>query len=168
MARKKQKKSEGKSKFPFLLLLMMSLTISAIAFAGYMWFEHQKVKDTLMNTASETVARPAVVSPEPIYFPLEAFTISLKPSVPGSPKILYIGLTLKLANETSKQNIEKFLPEIRSRLLMLFSHQEPGDLLNDEGKQRLMSEIKDAINKSLNGQDSIQITDVLFNAFILR
>ncbi|WP_410200569.1 flagellar basal body-associated FliL family protein [Klebsiella variicola] len=51
---------------------------------------------------------------------------------------------------------------------MLFSHQESGDLLNDEGKQRLMSEIKDVINKSLNGQDSIQITDVLFNAFILR
>lgn len=168
MVRKKQKKSEGKSKFPFLLLLMMSLTISAIAFAGYMWFEQQKVKDAQLNTTSDTTTNVAVASPTPIYFPLETFTISLKPSAPGSPKILYIGLTLKLANEVSRQNIEKFLPEIRSRLLMLFSQQVSGELLNDEGKQRLMSEIKDIVNQSLSGNDSVQITDVLFNAFILR
>ncbi|WNN54665.1 flagellar basal body-associated protein FliL (plasmid) [Hafnia alvei] len=168
MARKKQNSREEKNKFPFLLLLMMSLTISATAFAGYMWFEHQKVKEVLLDQTSGKVSNVTVESAEPIYFPLETFTLSLKPSAQESARVLYIGLTLKLANDMSKNNIEKFLPEIRSRLLMLFSQQIASELLSDDGKQQLVSQIKNVVNKPLNDHENVQVTDVLLNAFILR
>lgn len=163
-----QNGGEGKKKFPFLLLLMMSLAIAATAVAGYMWYEHQKVKDVLLDQVSGKSASMAEEKEEPIYFPLETFTVSLKPSTQDSPRVLYIGLTLKLTNETSKNNIVKFLPDIRSRLLMLFSQQVGSELQTYEGKQQLVSEIKNVVNKPLNDYENVQATDVLFNAFILR
>ncbi|WP_024527755.1 flagellar basal body-associated protein FliL [Serratia fonticola] len=166
MARKKQNSSEGKNKF--LLLLMISLTVFSFAVAGYMWFERQKIKETLLDQSSGKAADLPVEVTVPIYYPLETFTLSLKPSAQGSTRVLYIGLTLKLANEMSKDSIEKFLPEIRSRLLMLFSQQMANELLSDAGKQNLVSEIKKVVNKPLSEHENVQVTDVLFNAFILR
>lgn len=84
MARKKQSSSEGKNKF--LLLLMISLTVFSFAVAGYMWFERQKIKETLLDQSSgKTADRPVEIT-VPIYYPLETFTLSLKPSAQGSTK----------------------------------------------------------------------------------
>lgn len=168
MARKKQNSGEGKNKFPFLLLLMMGLAIFATAFAGYIWFEHQKVKQAMLEKSSTNADNLSSEITLPIYYPLETFTLSLKPSAQESARVLYIGLTLKLADEVSKDSIEKFLPEVRNRLLMLFSQQTANELLSDAGKQNLLSEIKNVVNKPFSDRESVQVTDVLFNAFILR
>ena len=64
--------------------------------------------------------------------------------------------------------LEKYLPEYRSRLFMLLTHQTYEDLATDEGKHRLMTNIKSELDKPLAFNQSIRVTDVLINEFILR
>ncbi len=42
-----------------------------------------------------------------------------------------------------------FLPEVRSRLLMLLSRQEAGHLANEQGKQQLVAQIKETLSAPL-------------------
>lgn len=165
---KKRNISDGKNKIPWVLLFFMSLAISTMALAAYIWFEHQAVKKQLLERTEGINSEPAIVSPAPIYYQMETFTLSLKPSEQENRRVLYIGLTLKLKDEKSKENIEKFLPEIRSRLLVFFSQQSANELSTDEGKPQLADKIKETINQLQTNQEHIQVTDVLFNAFILR
>jgi flagellar FliL protein len=168
MAKKDNEISDGKKKLPFALLLLTGLALGAIAVAGFVWYEFQNVKSQMINQTGE-VEKTAVAIPPPIYVPMEVFTLTLKPSSQGGPsRVLHIGLTLKLADEESREHLEKFLPEIRSRLLILFSQQMAEQLTHDNGKHGLIEKIKDVVNKPIAGEARVHVTDVLFNAFILR
>lgn len=168
MAKRNKENSESGKKFPFVLLLLMSLAIGAIAVAGGIWFEYQSVKVQLTDQVSD-VKKGAPTVQEPIYVPMDAFTLTLKPSAQAmGSRVLHIGFTMKLSDEESKQNLEKFLPEIRSRLLILFSQQVAEQLTADNGKHELIDEIIEVVNKPLTNNERILVTDVLLNAFILR
>lgn len=103
-----------------------------------------------------------------IYFPLEAFTLNLTSANQPGGRVLYIGLTLKLNDKKSQENVKELLPEIRSHLLVLFSQQIVSELLTAEGKQKLANETKELINQLFVGKQQVEVIDVLFNAFILR
>jgi len=60
------------------------------------------------------------------------------------------------------------MPEVRSRLLILLAHQTATDISSDEGKTGLTEKIKETVSKPLAPNHSAVVTDVLFNAFILR
>ncbi|WP_392432545.1 flagellar basal body-associated protein FliL [Yersinia sp. HM-2024] len=152
----------------WVLLLVTILAISTIALGGYIWLEQQKMKKHLLEVNAGASSELAVEIPAPIYYQMETFTLSLKPSEKESRRVLYIGLTLKLKDEKSKENIEKFLPDIRSGLLVLFSQQSANELSTDEAKPQLAEKIKEQINQPKTNHEHIQVTDVLFNAFILR
>lgn len=62
-----------------------------------------------------------------------------------------------------------YLPEVRSRLLLLFSRQDAAVLATEEGKKNLIAEIKTTLSTPLvAGQPKQDVTDVLYTAFILR
>lgn len=110
-----------------------------------------------------------VVEPiAPVYVPLDTFTVSLKPGSEEYDRVLYIGLTLRVGNEEDKSRIEKYLPEVRSRLLMLFSGRSAEELSVNEGKSQLIQDIKQILSTPLDEKSGVTVTDVLFNAFILR
>ena len=62
-----------------------------------------------------------------------------------------------------------YLPEVRSRMLLLLSRQDATKLATDEGKKQLAADIKATLSAPLiAGQPKQDITDVLYTAFILR
>ncbi len=62
-----------------------------------------------------------------------------------------------------------YLPEVRSRLLLLLSRQSAAALATEQGKQALVEQIKQALAPPLvKGQPPQVVDDVLFTAFILR
>lgn len=62
-----------------------------------------------------------------------------------------------------------YLPEVRSRLLLLLSRQSAAALSNEQGKQDLVKQIKAVLAPPLvQGQPQQVVNDVLFTAFILR
>ncbi|POT54775.1 flagellar basal body-associated protein FliL [Citrobacter amalonaticus] len=165
MPKKNQNSAGGKKKNLTILLLLLIMTGTCVI-AGYTLYEMKSIKQLAVDGAPEqTVSIESVV---PVYIPLETFTVSLKPTQRENDRILYIGLTLRVRDDKSQELIEKYLPEVRSRLLVLFSKQTADELSTDDGKYQLVDNIKTVMNKPLAADQSAVVTDVLFNAFILR
>jgi len=167
MSNKNKKAAGGRSRRPFLMILMFIVMIAACGFAGYLFWEMKKLQANPINT-DETAAVPKPVEAEPLYQSLSTFTVSLKPTEKESDRVLFIGVSLRMADKNSLLTLEKFLPEYRSRLLILLSKLSYEELSTNEGKQQLMDKIKDEVSKPLASKQAVSVTDVLFNEFILR
>lgn len=165
MSKKKSIKQGGSKKL--LLLLVLLLLAGFAATAGYFWYQLKEAKNQLSNETVTEKKKPAVPV-MPIYIPLDAFTVSLMPTKDESDRVLYIGLTLRVSDVHSKELIEKFLPDIRSKLLVMFSRQSYTGLSSQEGKEQLIDLIKGEVNKPLDENQNVKVNDVLLNAFILR
>ena len=138
--------------------LLVLITLAACATAGYSYWRMQQ------QPASAAKAEPEP-PPAPVFFALDTFTVNLG----DADRVLYIGVTLRLKDEASRQRINEYLPEVRSRLLLLFSRQDANTLATDEGKQKLVAAIKETLAPPLvTGQPQQVVTDVLYTAFILR
>lgn len=78
-------------------------------------------------------------------------------------------MTLRLKDEATRARLNEYLPEVRSRLLLLFSRQNAAELSTQAGKQKLIAAIKETLAAPLvAGQPKQVVTDVLYTAFILR
>lgn len=149
----------AKRKSSIWLILLVLVAIAASAGGGYSWWLLHKSKPT--NTQ--------IVAAIPVFMPLETFTVNLITPDNNLDRVLYIGLTLRLPDDTTRTKLNDYLPEVRSRLLLLLSRQSADSLSNEEGKQRLVNDIKTYLARQwLKGQPNQVISDVLFTAFILR
>ncbi|MEJ8321586.1 flagellar basal body-associated protein FliL [Kosakonia sacchari] len=167
MPKKKQAAQSGK-KSPLLVLLILLILIGMCAGGAYAYMEINKLKTQVANVNDGKTPAAAIEQAEPVYLDLDTFTVSLKPDAQENDRILYIGLTLKVKDAAMKAMLEKHLPEVRSNLLVLFSQQTAAELVGDKAKETLALKVKDAVNASLAGQPQPMVTNVLFNAFILR
>lgn len=165
---KKKHAAQGGKKSPLLILLILLVVLGVCAIGAYAYVEISKLKNQVTHINSGKPPAAPVVEATPVYMDLDTFTVSLKPDAHDSDRILYIGLTLKVASAEAKVALEKHLPEIRSHLLVLFSQQTAAELTGDQAKALLAAKTKDAVNASLPGQHKPMVTNVLFNAFILR
>ena len=167
MSKKNQMKQGKNKKNSLLIIFILIAGLAATGMAGYFWYKMEQVKSQLSEESSSEGKKP-VEPVAPIYIPLDPFTASLMPTEEGGDRVLYIGLTLRVSDVHSKELIEKFLPDIRSRLLVLFSQQSAAALSSHEGKQALIKKIKEEVNHPLYENQSATVNDVLLNAFILR
>lgn len=139
--------------------LLVLITLAACATAGYSYWRMQQ-HPSATNAKAELPPPPA-----PVFFALDTFTVNLG----DADRVLYIGITLRLKDDTTRTRLSEYLPEVRSRLLLLFSRQDAAQLATDDGKQKLMDAIKQTLAQPLvKGQPGQVVTDVLYTAFILR
>lgn len=140
------------------LPLLVLVTLAACATAGYSYWRMQQ------NAASETKTQ-APPPAAPVFFALDTFTVNLG----DADRVLYVGITLRLKDEETRARLNEYLPEVRSRLLLLLSRQDATQLATDNGKQTLASAIKETLSAPLiAGHPKQVVTDVLYTAFILR
>ena len=147
-----------KSKRAIWIPLLVLITLAACATAGYSYWRMQQ------QPSASVKAEPAP-PPAPVFFALDTFTVNLG----DADRVLYIGITLRMKDEATRARLNEYLPEVRSRLLLLFSRQDASALATDVGKQKLVDAIKQTLATPLvNGQPKQEVTDVLYTAFILR
>lgn len=126
------------------------------------------VKEESFPVAQTVDGLPAENDLSPVYFPLDAFTVSLQPDDGDYGAMLYVGLTLRLRDEKTRELVENQLPELRNHLILLLSQQSPTSLSSAADKQVLLKQIKQQLNQQRpNGQPPF-VTDVFFNSFIVR
>ncbi|OZI18433.1 flagellar basal body protein FliL [Bordetella genomosp. 9] len=105
--------------------------------------------------------------PAPIFIPITPFTVTLQSA--DRERIVHVAMTLRVADEQSRQRIEKYMPEVRSRVLMLLSAQTPESVQTPQGKVDLASALLKAINKPFTPlPDGQYVTDVLFTEFVVQ
>lgn len=138
--------------------LLILITLAACASAGYSYWRLQQ------GASGEQVQKPKPPS-APIFYALDTFTVNLG----DADRVLYIGVTLRFQDETTRTRLSEFLPEVRSRLLLLFSRQDANFLATEDGKLKLIEAIKSTLATPLvAGAPPQVISDVLYTAFILR
>ncbi|OON35570.1 flagellar basal body-associated protein FliL [Izhakiella australiensis] len=159
----KAKAKGGKRKI--LIPVLIILTLAALGVAGYaVW---QLMHGDATDKAAEV--KKAEPPPAPVFFALDTFTVNLINPDNDPDRVLYVGFTLRLPDEETRRRLNDYLPEVRSRLLLLLSRQNASALANEQGKQELVKQIKEVLAPPLvPGQPSQVVTDVLFTAFILR
>src|SRR5690349_1411209 len=101
------------------------------------------------KAAAAHQAEAAKPPPEkPIFVALEPFTVNLQGE--GRAKFLHVGMALKVRGEPSKAQITEFMPELRSRTLMLLSNRTADSLVSPDDKAKLAEEIRTELNRPLN------------------
>lgn len=152
---------QGKRISGLLLIIMALFTLLSCFIAGYSWWLYQAKQQDEHQPEKRHLELPVFMS-------LEPFTVNLIDDEKRD-RVLYINITLRLINEETRKRLHEFMPEVRSRLLLLLSRQKAAELATDTGKVHLMSEIKQVLKPTLEREESEQIiSDVLFTTFILR
>jgi len=168
-----------------LFLLLLLLLVAGVSIAGTWFFLRwqaahelspvqlgvgaQGQAAMLTGRAQETpvIAMPAQPVPAPLFVPLAPFTATVEDQ--ESERILRVGITLRVAEEQTRTRIEKYLPEVRSRVLMVLSSQTPQSVRTPQGKADMAQAIMSAINQPFAPiPDGQHVTDVLFTEFVVQ
>lgn len=113
------------------------------------------------------VAEKAAPLPVPIFTPLEPFTVTVRNE--QSQRILYVAITLRLANESSRRVVTEYMPEVRDRVLRKLSEQRPDHVQTPEGRQALVQILTHTLQEPyLPHNKGPDITSVLFTAFVVQ
>lgn len=169
MANKKTNATKSGGGRSLLTILMFLFALIACAMAGYLLWElkFSPARTDAVVANEETEAKPAKPI-EPLYLSMNTFTVSLKPTASETDRVLYLGLSVRLADQDSLLTLEKFLPEYRSRLFILLTQQTYESLSTDAGKLALIETIKRQLSEPLASNQTIRPSDILINEFILR
>jgi flagellar FliL protein len=176
----------GSSRFLRPIIGLLVLLIVAAASVATTWMITTRSQRTAANSAVQInvgqpqppgggatpttfVAPPAVPQavPAPIFIPITPFTVTLQS--PDRERIVHLAVTLRVADEQSRQRLEKYMPEVRSRILMLLSAQTPESVQTPQGKVDLAAAIMKTANKPFSPlPDGQYVTDVLFTEFVVQ
>lgn len=156
------KSTDGSRKLLWLLILLVVLSSSAAAAAIYL------VLDQGDTAARAMVAQESAERQPPIFVKIEPFTVNLADDAYGS-RLLYAGLSLKVADAETREILEQHMPQVRSRLLLMFSGQQADELTRPGGKQQLADRVLAVLDAPMTDpQPELAIEDVLFTEFIVQ
>ena len=147
-----------------LLIVVIALLAAGAAGAG-VWFYMSQRSPAPASAATASAPAPLAV---PLFFPLESMTVNLQ-SDDGQQHFLRIGLTLKLNDPKTQQELSDHMPEVRSRILLALSNKHPEELAPLEGKRALATELQTLIEQPTDkGAAPIHVQDVLFTEFVVQ
>jgi flagellar protein FliL len=145
-----------------IILIVLIAIIAAGAAGAGVWFFMTKRPPAAASSAE------AAPQPLPLFFPLESMTVNLQ-SDDGQQHFLRIGLTLKLSDPKTQQELTDHMPEVRSHILLALSNKHPDDLAPLEGKRALATELKTLIEQPTDkGAAPLHVEDVLFTEFVVQ
>ncbi|WP_144111484.1 flagellar basal body-associated protein FliL [Paraburkholderia sp. BCC1886] len=145
-----------------ILIAVIAIVAAGAAGAGVWFF---MAKRAPASASAEAAPAPAAA---PTFFPLESMTVNLQ-SDDGQQHFLRVGLTLKLGDAKTQQELTDHMPEIRSRILLALSNKHPDDLAPLEGKRALATELQTLIEQPTDkGAAPIHVQEVLFTEFVVQ
>lgn len=152
-----------------MLKILLAIAVVAAASIGATMFYYEKSGLGLANAESpqaEPVAKAAPL-PAPIFTPLEPFTVTIRNE--QSQRILYVAITLRLTDESSRRLVTEYMPEVRDRVLRKLAEQTPDMVQTPEGRRALVQGLTTSLQQPyLPHNKGPDITSVLFTAFVVQ
>ena len=155
---------EGAGSNKLLLITMVTLVVISMgvaAFALYLVMGDREGRETV----------EVYVMPErqaPIFVTIDPFTVNLADDAMGS-RLLYTGITLMVNDKESQDILQEHMPQVRSRLIMLFTGKRASELTQPGGKEALADAVVEMLARPLTEhQPELQVREVLFTNFIVQ
>jgi flagellar FliL protein len=150
------------SKKLILIIAIVLIVLGAGGAAAYIML----AKPADGQAAEEKIEEP---SGPPTFVVMDQFVVNL--AEPDSTRYLQIGITYEVSGPSTSEEIKNFTPVIRSRILLVLSGKNVGNLTSIEGKQQLMDELVDLARVTIKGdpKDPTRgIRDVHFSSFVIQ
>jgi len=152
---------QGIARLWLILIILLVVLLGAGGAAGWLLLKHSKPA-----AGDKTVAAAAPKRAEkPVFLDIDSFTVNLE----GGDRLLYVGMTLQLGNESTQEFLRAHLPQVRNRMLMVLSGQDADTLITSDGKQKLAEAIRTSLLKQFaDAQPALLVDKVLFTQFIVQ
>lgn len=109
----------------------------------------------------------SAVMPSPIFVELDPFTVTLNNEY--KRRILYVGITLRVADEDSASTLTRYMPEVRDRILSQLAQQNADTVQTADGRQHLVQQLRSGISQPYVPEPTgPRVNDVLFTAFVVQ
>jgi flagellar FliL protein len=160
MAEEKSEEGQKKSKLP--LIIIGAVVVLALAGGGAWFFLKGGDADAEKEQAK---AKASALEAIPVYMPIDTLTVNLK----DSRQYLQLTITLQLKNGEDSALVKLYMPQVRTRALIVLASKKPEDVISSEGKLALLEELKTITEKPFTDKlEPIEILDVAFTSFIIQ
>ena len=158
MAEEKVEEGQKKSKLP--LIIIAAVVVLALA-GGGAWFFLKGDPEVDEKAKAKANALEAI----PVYMPIDTLTVNLK----DSRQYLQLTISLQLKNGDDSALIKLYMPQVRTRALIILASKKPEDVITSEGKLALLEELKTITEKPFTDKlEPIEILDVSLTSFIIQ
>jgi flagellar FliL protein len=154
-----------KPKSKKMLFIIIGVVVLALVGGGAAFFLLKKKPQTEEGAEgaepAAAHAKPAAPPPRkapdpktpPTFLPIENMVVNL--ADPGGGRFAQVGITLKLEDAKTADNVKLYMPSIRNAILMEISKRTADELLGIQGKEKLTR----AIVREVSGQLGFEIDD---------
>lgn len=116
---------------------------------------------------AEAEAQEAAPITEPVFVKLDTFTVNLNPE--EGEKYLQVDITLNATDAHDAEVLNKFMPQVRNRILMVLTSKLPSEIADMDGKKTLSAEITEQVNEPYTqGGKPLQFSEAFFTSFVIQ
>ena len=153
--------AEGKPAKSKKLLIIGAITALLLCCGGAAYFFLHK------SHADEAKPAEAAAHKQPVYLPLETFTVNLRDA--DQERFLQVIINLEVTDNAVVDAFKKQMPAVRSHILLLLTSKTSAELVPREGKEKLSAEIATDLRALLEGPDAGKgLGQVLFTHFVIQ
>jgi flagellar FliL protein len=154
----------GGKKKSKLKLIIIAVVVLALAGGGAGYFLMGKKAKPAGEHVEEESHEAAKA---PVFLVLDPFTVNLQQE--AGDQYLQIAMTVQVADDKQSEEIKVYLPQIRSRVLMVLSSKKASEINTPDGKKQLADDIITAIKKPFSERGKPQkVNDVFFTSFVIQ
>lgn len=130
-----------------LLFILLGVVVTALLAAGGALYLLKKNTADEYADEEEAAALAETKRPEtpPAFLPLDNMVVNL--ADPGGNRFAQVGISLQIEDEKAGEEMKKYMPSIRSSVLLLISQRTSDELLLLAGKEKLAKDIVAEISR---------------------
>lgn len=148
------------------LLVMGGAAYAALYFAGIVGGD-EPAAVAEEAVADADAAKPAAPKAPQIYLPMEPFVVNF--DMNADVRFMQVTLQVAARDPAVIERVKEHTPAIRNGLVMLYSSQDPVALNTRAGKESLLKQSLDEINKVLREQTGgTGVENVYFTSFVMQ
>jgi len=146
-----------------IIIAIVALVLIGGGVAAWLMMGDKSVEEGEQAETEEKVVEAA----EPVFIKLDTFTVNLNPG--EGDKYLQVDMTLNATDLRDVEEIEKRMPQVRNRILMILTSKLASEIADMEGKQALSEEITESINEPYSeGAEPLTVSETFFTSFVIQ
>lgn len=130
-----------------LLFILLGVVVTALlAGGGALYLLKKNAADEYADEEAEAAAaEPERPTTPPAFLALDNMVVNLADA--GGNRFAQVGISLQIENEKTGEEMKKYMPSIRSSVLLLISQRSSEELLQLAGKEKLAKDIVAEISR---------------------